>query len=343
MSISVTVTRLPDSEVEIIGELPAERWEKHRAHAVRHLGEEVRVDGFRPGHVPEEVLIREVGEFALLEHMAEDAIREAYPEIIAAEGLDLIGRPAISIEKLAKGNPLGFKIRSAVMPALTLPDYRALARAVPPAPAEAEPSAAEVDGVLAELAEMRAGGTAKGGDATAAAPAIDDAFAHSLGGFESLADLKAKIAENVRTEKAHKAREERRHTIIERIVAATEVTLPAVLIDGEVDLMLRELAGDLAAMGTTLTDYLAKIGKTEADVRASSREVGRKRALSGLVLTEIRKHEKLDPTPEAVAAEVDRICARHKDADPERVRAYAEGALGNERVFAFLENLIPIA
>jgi FKBP-type peptidyl-prolyl cis-trans isomerase (trigger factor) len=128
---SAIVTAGPHSTVKIDGEIPYEALEKHRAAALAELGKNVSVDGFRKGHIPEKVLLDRVGEMALLTEMAERALARAYPEIVSEHALDVIGRPDITITKIAKNNPFGFSARVAVVPEVILPDYKKIAREIP--------------------------------------------------------------------------------------------------------------------------------------------------------------------------------------------------------------------
>jgi len=62
--------------------------------------------------------------------MAELAMPRVYMDILEENKIDAIGRPEIAITKLAQGNPLGFKIKTAILPEFKLPDYKALAAEV---------------------------------------------------------------------------------------------------------------------------------------------------------------------------------------------------------------------
>lgn len=123
------IEKVPSSMVKITGEIPYEELEKHRAKAIKELGQNLKVDGFRPGHVPEAVVVQKVGEIALLTEMAERALAAVYPEVLKAHEIDPIGRPEIQITKIAPGNPLGFIATVAVLPTIELPDYKSLAQA----------------------------------------------------------------------------------------------------------------------------------------------------------------------------------------------------------------------
>lgn len=122
------IKKLPQSTLELRGEVPTEIFESFREVALGALGKEVKLPGFRPGHVPNDVLTREIGEHKVLERMAELALSNHYPKILAENKIDALGRPSISITKLAKGNPLGFIITTAIHPEIKLPDYLKLAK-----------------------------------------------------------------------------------------------------------------------------------------------------------------------------------------------------------------------
>src|SRR3989344_8516247 len=114
--MKVNIKDLPKSEIEIEGELSSDVFESYFTKALRKIGEKVEIDGFRKGKVPENVLLQKVGEMHVLEEMAELALAEHYPKILEEEKIDAIGQPAISITKLARKSPLGFKIRTATLP-----------------------------------------------------------------------------------------------------------------------------------------------------------------------------------------------------------------------------------
>ena len=48
--------------VKIAGEIPFSELAEERAGAIAHLGRNLKIDGFRPGHVPEAMLVQRLGE-----------------------------------------------------------------------------------------------------------------------------------------------------------------------------------------------------------------------------------------------------------------------------------------
>ncbi|MDO8752122.1 MAG: trigger factor family protein, partial [Candidatus Wolfebacteria bacterium] len=130
---NIKVKKLENSEMEIEGEISVEKVEAHIDEAMRRLGEEVAMPGFRKGHVPPKILKQRLGEMAVWTEAAEYALRAEYPTILKAalekvKDAEPISAPEVTITKMAPGNPLGFKMRIALMPEVKLPDYKKIAR-----------------------------------------------------------------------------------------------------------------------------------------------------------------------------------------------------------------------
>ena len=128
--MQIKIIKLPKSEIEIEGELEADIFENYFTKALKRLGENLKIDGFRKGKIPENILLSKIPEITILEEMAQIALNEHYPKILEEEKIDAIGRPEISITKLARKNPLGFKIKTAVLPKIKLPDYKGIAKKI---------------------------------------------------------------------------------------------------------------------------------------------------------------------------------------------------------------------
>src|SRR5438105_139999 len=101
---------LPDSEVELAGEVPAEVIADYRTAALGAIASELDIPGFRKGHVPHDIALKKVGELAVLQEATELFVRDFYPELIEIKKIDAVGRPNIEITKLAPDNPVGLCI-----------------------------------------------------------------------------------------------------------------------------------------------------------------------------------------------------------------------------------------
>ena len=111
-----------DLEVEV----SFEELEKFLENATNILSKDVKIDGFRSGKIPFDVLKQHVGEMAIYEKAANIAVSKTYPGIVKEENLETVGPPQVSIVKLAPKNPLVYKASVPLLPHITLCDYKKL-------------------------------------------------------------------------------------------------------------------------------------------------------------------------------------------------------------------------
>ncbi len=104
--MQLSIKKLPKSEIEITGEIPAADFDKFVAQSVKNLAQNMEIPGFRRGHVPEKIALEKAGEDDVLHEEAELALQNEYTKILQSEKIEAIGRPQITIIKLARGNSL---------------------------------------------------------------------------------------------------------------------------------------------------------------------------------------------------------------------------------------------
>lgn len=142
-------------------------------------------------------------------------------------------------------------------------------------------------------------------------PAIDDAFAKSLGKFEGLADLKTKISENLKAEKEAKEKERLAADMMEKLAAAaTFGKIPEALIEREIDSRLHELQHLLAWQQQTIEDYLKRRNKTLADIRGEMREAAERAVKVGLAMRAFATQQKIEVADEEIEAQLNTYLAQ---------------------------------
>jgi len=336
--MKVEIKQLGKSEVEITGEIPVDKFNKCRAQAIKNLNKNVEISGFRKGHIPEDVLIKQLSEQRILEEAAQLALKESYPQIIKEEKLDAIGLPEINITKIAKNNPLGFKIKTAIVPEIKLPNYKEIAKTEG---VKFEKNVKiivedkEIEDTILEIRKMRA---SQKQETDKDLPELNDEFVKTLGNFKDVSDFKNKLRENILLEKEMKEKEKKRLTIMDKLLEKTSMDIPQILIDVEIDKMIHQLKYDLARSELKFEEYLKNIKKTENDIRKEWAKNAEKRSKLQLLVFEIAKIEDIKPNNEEVDKQVNLIIENQKDVNPERIKAYVENVLLNEKVFQFLEN-----
>ena len=333
---------LPSAEIEIIGEISAEIFMSGRNEAIKEFSEEVELKGFRKGKIPENILINHVGNNAILEKMAVIALEKAYPKIITEHKIRAIGRPEISITKMAENNPLGFKVKTAVLPEITLPDYKDIAKKVMAEKEEVSATEEDVSKTIESIRKSKAVKKEAEGKMEEVLPELSDEFAKSLGEFENMDALKNTIRLNITEEKKAKEREAKRMEVLDKVAEKIEQEMPKYLIDLEKDKMLDEMRRNITQMGMKWDDYLTHIKKTEEELRNGWEKDALKRVKYGYILDEMTEKEKIELTPEELEKEMTAMIEYHKklgqELDKERVKRYLTGIMRNEKLFQLLEN-----
>ncbi len=331
---------MPKSVVMLEGSLTADEFGIYVKLATDFFVAGAELPGFRKGKAPEKMVVEKVGEAHILEEAAERALKVAYPKALEEHKVDAIGRPEIRIKKLARGNPLEWEAEVTILPAITLPDYAAIARKKnAEKPEEVVVTAEEIEKSLEWLKNSR---KEKKEDGTEVVPELNDEFAETLGNFSTLAELRSTVETNMKLEKEMKARETRKMALLGAVRAETNIDIPDLLIDAEREKMAAELRHSIESMGMQWEDYLTHIKKTGEDLKKEWQKDAEIRVASALVLREIAKREQIEPTGEETSAWAEKyIAAQDEDArsqlDRGRVEDYAYGVLRNEKVFEFLE------
>lgn len=351
---------LPKGLVELKIVVDEKEFETYHGKAFGIVQKAVEIDGFRKGNAPEDLIVKQYGDMVILEEMANLALRDAYMKAVEDHKLNPISDPQVTITKIAKNNPLELTVTVPVMPEITLPAYKKIAKDAINDDEKIEVTDKDIEDVLEELRKGRSAQhhhdhdhhDHEGHDHShddnedhehddkkePVLPELNDEFAQSFGEeFKTLTDLKNKVGENLKLEKEQKLREKRRTAIMEKLVAETKADLPEVIVEGELNNMLSQMRADITRFGGTWEEYLAHSKKTEEEIKKDWIKDAEKRAMSQLLLHKIAQVEKLGATEEEVEVELVRLLATVQDADEERAKAYLYQALTNDKVLRFLE------
>ena len=332
-SYKVSVKKLPKSQVEIESEIPADEFSAHIKDTLDEAVREAEIKGFRKGTAPEKLVREKIGNDVLLHEAASAAISHAYGHIVEAEKIDAIGRPQVTITKIAESNPLGFKFITAVVPEIKNFDYKEIAKK------ENKKEIVKSEVTDKEFAETLESILKNYQQATKAEklPELTDETVKKFGEFSSVEDFKKKLRVQMLSEKEQKESEKRRVALIDALVAGVSIEIPDVLVESELERMLSEMKNDVSRMGLSWTDYLKHLKKTEDDMKKDWNEAAEKRVKFELLSGHIAKTEKISADPKKVSDEVEHTKEHHKDIDIERARSYFEHIFQNQAVFEFLE------
>ena len=138
---------LGGNKLEYRVEVASEDMAGHHAAAVKKLSRDVKVAGFRKGHIPPEVAAKHVNPETLADEAINAAINAALVELIRLEELQLLDRPEISITKFVPAQVLEFTAVIQIVPPVKLANPAKLKVKKP----AVEVSDSDVDNVIENL------------------------------------------------------------------------------------------------------------------------------------------------------------------------------------------------
>jgi trigger factor len=138
-------------------------------------------------------------------------------------------------------------------------------------------------------------------------PELDDEFAKDVSEFETLdeykADLRAKLEEKAKQEEESYKKD----TVVEKATENATIDLPAVMIENEVEQMLKDFEQRLQMQGMNLELYSQFSGLDAAGLREQFKGDAEKRVRMNLTLEAIAKAENIEVSEEEVEAELNKM------------------------------------
>lgn len=179
-------------------------------------------------------------------------------------------------------------------------------------------------------------------------PPLDDALAQSVGSYETLAELRAYIAQELRKRKEEEAKGAALEEALDALVEQATLEYPAIAVEREIDAVIRSRADNLSQQGFTLEGYLQIIGKTLTQLRAELRPQAEKRLKRSLVLSKFAEVEGITVEEQEIDQEVNRLSESFgQRAEAVKTALSAEGPLrsiaNDVRRRKALERLLAIA
>ncbi len=175
-------------------------------------------------------------------------------------------------------------------------------------------------------------------------PELNDEFANSLhGDISNLKELKEKIKEGIGSEKEAKNNEALRMKLVNELIKKTDIELPEILVERELENMENQMNMQLQQSGLTFDDYLERIDKKREDLREEWRSKAEDNVAAAIILHKIAEEEKIEVTDEEIEKEVDKhfqVSGRSREDEDEdslqRLRSYVHDILKNDKIFDFL-------
>jgi trigger factor len=128
--VKTDVEELSPTRVKLTIEVPFSELKANLDKAYREVARQLRVPGFRPGHVPPRVIDVRIGRGVVLEQAVNDAVPELYSKAVSEHDVVPISQPEVEVTRLDDGKELTFTAEVDVRPKFDLPDLDALSATV---------------------------------------------------------------------------------------------------------------------------------------------------------------------------------------------------------------------
>ncbi len=176
-------------------------------------------------------------------------------------------------------------------------------------------------------------------------PELNDDFAKTLGNFQNVDQLIMNIKDGLLEEKKEKEQQRVRLEIIDKIIAGAKCQVPEKMIGDQLGLMIQNFDADLHKHDMELSIYLAKLGKTQEDLKKDWRPEAERQVKMALILHNVARNHKIEvaqeEVDEATAALIQSTMiqegSENVNFDAEKLKMNIRNKLANEKTLEYLE------
>ncbi len=320
-----TVTRGEKGKVDVKVDIPKAAFSEAYEKAVETLSADVKVSGFRPGHVPRDVVEGQLGTGRILNEAANSLVSKHLGEIFDKENIVPITNPKIAVETLSLDSPFSFTATLVQRPKVKLGDWKNIkVKKVAVKPVVDGDVDQSIKNIYEAWKKRKVSDVSKvsngeeessgkfiydahgnkipikedGGSPSASAQdKIDDDFAKAVGANDlaHLKELVRRDLENLVTDQAENKLEEE---LFDKMLEMGEIDVPDILVDDELNRIMMRLNQELERQGKKVEDFLREENTTMDALRAKWRPQAEKNVKTTLIMDEIGKQEKVQITKE---------------------------------------------
>ena len=151
-------------------------------------------------------------------------------------------------------------------------------------------------------------------------PILDDEFAKDVSEFDTLEEYKESIREKLKKEAKDREQIEIENKVIEKVIELSEMNIPEVMIDNQVQNEVGQFEYRLRMQGLDIKQYLELTNTTIEDFKEQIRPLADKKVRADLVLEEIGKVEELEITDKDIDGELERLAIEYNQEDIEKFK-----------------------
>lgn len=151
-------------------------------------------------------------------------------------------------------------------------------------------------------------------------PELDDEFAKDVSEFDTLNEFKESIKEKLEKDMKNKEKVEQEGKVIDKVVEASEVDVPEVMVDNQIQNEMGQLDYSLRMQGLSIDQYFELTNTDMEDFKEQMKPEAEKRVKTELVLEGIAKVEKIEVEDEAIDKELEKMAEQYETEDVEKFK-----------------------
>ncbi len=117
--------KISDSRIALEVEIPVERVQEEFRKLMQELKKNVKLNGFRPGRIPDSVLKMRFGK-DIREQLGSQLIDESFPKILSESDFELSSKPEFDEWKLNESEPFKYSVQFDIIPEIEVKDYKGI-------------------------------------------------------------------------------------------------------------------------------------------------------------------------------------------------------------------------
>ncbi len=114
------IKSIDGGKIQITITLTPEEKAKFELRAIRQVGSELNIKGFRPGHIPDDIVRKQLSPGVLEQEIMWEAVKENYPRLVKKLNLEVVGQPNLALQSF---DPLVIHITVAQLPSVDLGNW----------------------------------------------------------------------------------------------------------------------------------------------------------------------------------------------------------------------------
>lgn len=322
---------LGEGRLKISIEIEDSRFQLAKQKVYERLSQDVRIEGFRPGKAPKNMILAQLGP-RLYEETLQELLPVATLEVIRRENIIPLDRIAYSVEKVGEGSGVKYTAMFTVFPEFKLPDISK----IKVQKEKIEVTDDEVKSVVEEMhkeAEKKEKQKIK----------MDDAWAKSMNmNAKTLDELREKVKGELKRQKEAMVENKYIDGILSKIIEGSKFEVPSLMVEQELDRREGQYKSRIEQLGMKIDDFLRNQKTTMENLREGWKKEAEKQLKSEIILIKVSNEYKIVVTDEDVDAQINAIKDEKVRAQYEskEARNYLKSILVRQKVIKKITDLV---